>query len=135
MDLTDKVALITGGRRIGIVVAAELAARGGDVVLSYARSKDEAERTADAVRTAGRRAASIAADLSRPADCRSLVDAAAGKFGRRLSQDEAAVRSGLGLGWSNGPVEGHVNRLKVIKRSMFGRARFDLLRARVLAAG
>jgi transposase len=58
-----------------------------------------------------------------------------GSFARRLSQDEAAVRSGIGLAWSNGPVEGHVNRLKAIKRSMFGRARFDLLRARVLAAG
>ena len=34
--------------------------------------------------------------------------------------------------WSNGPVEGHVNRLKLIKRSMYGRAKFDLLRLRVL---
>jgi hypothetical protein len=57
-----------------------------------------------------------------------------GAFARRLGQDEAAVRSGIALDWSNGPVEGHVNRLKAIKRAMFGRARFDLLRARVLAA-
>jgi transposase len=56
-------------------------------------------------------------------------------FAQRLCQDKAAVRSGIGLAWSNGPVEGHVNRLKAIKRAMFGRARFDLLRARVLAAG
>jgi len=56
-------------------------------------------------------------------------------FAERLCQDEAAVRSGIALDWSNGPVEGHVNRLKAIKRAMFGRARFDLLRARVLAAG
>ena len=56
-------------------------------------------------------------------------------FAQRLCQDGAAVRSGIGLDWSNGPVEGHVNRLKAIKRAMFGRARFDLLRARVLAAG
>jgi hypothetical protein len=55
-------------------------------------------------------------------------------FAQRLCQDEAAVRSGIGSAWSNGPVEGHVNRLKVIKRAMFGRARFDLLRARVLVA-
>jgi transposase len=55
-------------------------------------------------------------------------------FAQRLRQDEAAVRSGVTLEWSNGPVEGHINRLKVIKRSMYGRARFDLLRARVLAA-
>ena len=36
--------------------------------------------------------------------------------------------------WSNGPVEGQVNRLKLIKRSMYGRAKFDLLRQRVLHA-
>jgi transposase len=56
-------------------------------------------------------------------------------FARGLRPDEPAVRAGIGLPWSNGPVEGRVNRLKVIKRSMYGRARFDLLRARVLAAG
>jgi transposase len=56
-------------------------------------------------------------------------------FARGLRQDEAAVRAGVDLPWSNGPVEGHVNRLKAIKRAMYGRARFDLLRARVLAAG
>jgi hypothetical protein len=36
--------------------------------------------------------------------------------------------------WSNGPVEGHVNRLKTIKRQMYGRANFDLLQLRVLHA-
>jgi transposase len=51
---------------------------------------------------------------------------------RSLRQDEAAVRAGLSLAWSNGPVEGAVNRLRLIKRSMFGRAGFQLLRARVL---
>lgn len=56
-------------------------------------------------------------------------------FARRLWQDDAAVRATLTVDWSNGPVEGQVNRLKVIKRSMFGRAKFDLLKARVLLAG
>jgi transposase len=51
---------------------------------------------------------------------------------RGLGQDEAAVSAGLSERWSNGPVEGHVNRLKVIKRQMYGRAGFALLRARVL---
>ena len=51
-----------------------------------------------------------------------------------LRQDEAAVRAAVELSWSNGPVEGHVNRLKVIKRQMYGRANFDLLRQRVLHA-
>ena len=49
-----------------------------------------------------------------------------------LRRDEQAVLAALSLHWSNGPVEGHVNRLKFIKRSMFGRANFDLLKARVL---
>jgi transposase len=42
------------------------------------------------------------------------------------------VRAGLPLPWSNGPVEGQVNRLKLLKRAGYGRARFDLLRPRVL---
>ena len=49
MTLTNKTALITGGKRIGAVVAAELARRGMDVALSYQRSKDEAEATAQTV--------------------------------------------------------------------------------------
>jgi transposase len=46
----------------------------------------------------------------------------------------AAVRAALRLEWSNGQVEGQVTRLKLIKRQMFGRAKFDLLRQRVLLA-
>ena len=56
-------------------------------------------------------------------------------FATSLRQDEAAVRAGLSLPWSNGPVEGAVNRLKVIKRSMYGKAGFNLLKARVLNSG
>jgi NAD(P)-dependent dehydrogenase (short-subunit alcohol dehydrogenase family) len=82
MQLEDRVALISGGRRIGIVVAAQLAARGVDVVLSYARSQEEAEQAARAVRAAGRRAAIARADLTQPADCRAVVDRAAAEFGR-----------------------------------------------------
>jgi transposase len=55
-------------------------------------------------------------------------------FAESLKQDEAAVRAALRLEWSNGQVEGQVNRLKLIKRQMFGRAKFDLLRKRVLLA-
>src|SRR3989338_8544115 len=53
VDLTNKVALITGGRRIGMVVAGELAARGVDVALAYARSRAEAEQAAGPARAAG----------------------------------------------------------------------------------
>jgi transposase len=54
------------------------------------------------------------------------------RFAAGLLADEAAVRAGLTLEWSQGQVEGHVNRVKVLKRQMYGRANFDLLRRRVL---
>lgn len=49
-----------------------------------------------------------------------------------LLADELAVRNAFSMKWSNGQTEGQVNRLKTIKRQMYGRAKFDLLRARVL---
>ncbi len=55
-------------------------------------------------------------------------------FARHLRRDNAAVHAALTHPWSNGQVEGHVHRLKLIKRSMYGRASFDLLRHRVLHA-
>ena len=53
-------------------------------------------------------------------------------FAKHLCHDEAALLAALQQPWSNGPVEGHVHRLKLIKRSMYGRAKFDLLRLRVV---
>ena len=53
-------------------------------------------------------------------------------FGRGIRQDYAAVRNGLSLPHNSGACEGNVNRLKSLKRQMFGRANFDLLRKRVL---
>ena len=53
-------------------------------------------------------------------------------FALGLRQDYGAVRAALIYDWSNGQVEGQVNRLKTIKRQMYGRANFDLLRQRVL---
>ncbi len=54
-------------------------------------------------------------------------------FVKGVQQDKDAVFAGLTLPWSNGPLEGNVNRLKLIKRSMYGRAEFNLLRVRVLS--
>jgi transposase len=51
-----------------------------------------------------------------------------------LCHDQAAFLADLKQPWNNGPVEGHVHRLKLVKRSMHGRASFDLLRLRVLHA-
>ena len=55
-------------------------------------------------------------------------------FAAQLQHDEAAVQAGLSLPWSTGPVEGHIHRLKLIKRQMYGRAKLDLLRIRLLHA-
>lgn len=82
MQLPDTVALITGGKRIGAVVARELALRGVDVAIGYARSRAEAESAAASVRAAGRRAEIFQADLSNPDAGPALVQSAATAFGR-----------------------------------------------------
>ncbi len=51
-----------------------------------------------------------------------------------IDRDRDAVIAGLTLPWNSGVVEGHVNRIKMLKRQMFGRAGFALLRKRVLLA-
>jgi transposase len=57
-----------------------------------------------------------------------------GSFVNGIRRDYAAVRAAFCLPWSNGTTEGHVNRLKFLKRQMFGRAHLDLLRVKVLHA-
>jgi transposase len=54
-------------------------------------------------------------------------------FAQGIRRDESAVNAAVTTPWSNGPVEGHVNRLKTIKRQMYGRAGFALLKARVVS--
>jgi len=56
-------------------------------------------------------------------------------FASGLKRDYEAVKAALSVQWSNGQVEGQINRLKFIKRQMYGRAHFDLLRLRVLNTG
>jgi transposase len=60
--------------------------------------------------------------------------AALARFAQGLQEDLAAVQAGLTLPWSNGAVEGHVNRLKLLKRQSYGRAGVGLLRQRVMQA-
>ena len=66
-------------------------------------------------------------DQARHSEFRSLV-----RFAYGLQKDISAVAAAVTTSWSNGQVEGQINRLKMIKRQMYGRAGFDLLRARVL---
>lgn len=82
MELTDRVALITGGKRIGAVVATELARRGADIALVYRTSRAEAEETAAAVEALGRRAVVIQADLQQPDACERAIDDTVGELGR-----------------------------------------------------
>jgi transposase len=56
------------------------------------------------------------------------------RFAQGLYDDLAAVKAGLTLEWSNGPVEGQINRLKLLKRQGYGRADVALLRQRVMQA-
>ena len=56
-------------------------------------------------------------------------------FAASLRRDYEAVRAGVEREWSTGPVEGEINQLKMVKRTMFGRAGFALLQRRVLLTG
>ncbi|MDV2998266.1 MAG: ISL3 family transposase ISAcma23 [Chroococcidiopsis sp. SAG 2025] len=56
------------------------------------------------------------------------------RFAKRLREDYDAVKAGVTLPWSNGQTEGQINRLKMLKRQMYGRAKIDLLRQRFLLA-
>jgi NAD(P)-dependent dehydrogenase (short-subunit alcohol dehydrogenase family) len=82
MKLPGKVALLTGVKRIGAVVAATLAEAGADVALVYNRSGTEAAETARKIKDGGRRAIVIQADLSEPSACRQVVDKTIAELGR-----------------------------------------------------
>ena len=81
--VSRSVVLITGGaRRIGRVIALDLAAAGWDVALSYRHSAGEAQDTLAALRRCGAQAEALHADLSDEASCRALVPAVLARFGR-----------------------------------------------------
>ena len=77
-----RVAIITGGKRIGSVVAITLAQSGADIGLCYNRSRDEAEKTAVEVEKLGRRAFVRQADLTLAADCEAFVNESVSALGR-----------------------------------------------------
>jgi NAD(P)-dependent dehydrogenase (short-subunit alcohol dehydrogenase family) len=82
VELASRAALVTGTRRIGGVVATELARAGADVALVYRQSRAEADETAAAVRALGRRAAVLHADLREPDACERIVEETVDAFGR-----------------------------------------------------
>lgn len=81
MTLANRVALITGGKRIGAVIARRFAEAGANVALVYNRSRDEAAATVEAVRALGRRAEALEADVSDSGECDRVVNAAAESLG------------------------------------------------------
>lgn len=82
MELNGKVVLITGGKRMGAVIATTLAAAGADVALVYNRSRAEADETVSAIRELGRKAVSMQADVSSEQDCAQAVEATVAQLGR-----------------------------------------------------
>lgn len=101
------------------------------------RMQDAIPGLSAGMQVAGELAAMIRKTLTQPLSDWLAKAVASGvpelvNFATGLKTDEAAVNEALTGKWSNGPVEGQVNRLKAIKRSMYGRAGMDLLRARVV---
>ncbi len=82
MDLRDRVALVTGVKRIGAVVSRELAAKGASVALAYNTSKSEAEEAVRAIREKGGRAAAFQADVTKAEACDELVARTVTELGR-----------------------------------------------------
>ena len=82
MTLTDRGALVTGGKRIGAEVARALAQCGANVAVAFNRSRDEADATVAAIQALGRRAFAIQANLADADSCKRLVDQAAASLGR-----------------------------------------------------
>lgn len=83
MSLNGKVALVTGGSRgIGKAIALELASRGADIALNYARGHEPARETAAEIEAAGARCVLLRANLGEPARIRELFEGVEREFGR-----------------------------------------------------
>ncbi len=124
------------GRRVGRWLMADDGKLGERERRFVARLLAEAPRLAEAVAIAKR----LRAVLRKTGDEPLTAVLAAAKatqlasFANGLERDRDAVQAALDLPWTTSPVEGQVNRIKTVKRSMYGRAGFDLLHARVLHA-
>src|SRR5580704_13109290 len=82
-SLADQVALVTGGsKRIGRSIALRLASEGADIIINYDSSKSEAEALVDELKSLGRRALAVQADVSLRADVQKLFTATENEFGR-----------------------------------------------------
>jgi NAD(P)-dependent dehydrogenase (short-subunit alcohol dehydrogenase family) len=82
MELTGRVVLITGSKRIGAAVGKAVAARGADVALVYNRSRQEADEAAASIRALGRQAVCLQADMSDVSACDGVVSGTVRELGR-----------------------------------------------------
>ncbi len=124
------------GQRVGRLLLADMDKLADGDRLFVARLLANAPKLADAVAMAKRlhRILRKGGDESLQDVLTAAADTLLAGFATSLSRDRDAVQAALDLPWTTSPVEGKVNRIKTIKRSMYGRAGFDLLRARVLQA-
>ncbi len=82
MDLTSRVVLLTGGRRMGATIATAVAARGADVVVTYRSSSTDAEAIVEAVEAAGRRGMAVHGDVSDAASASTVITEVERALGR-----------------------------------------------------
>jgi transposase len=125
------------GRRIARMLMADVATLPKPERAFDARLLEEAPKLAAAI-GAAKRLALVLRRRSQENFGAVLVAAAATQlrsFVAELRKDLPAVQAALEMPWTTSPVEGQISRLKMIKRTMYGRAGFDVLRARVLRAG
>jgi transposase len=124
------------GYRLARLLMADPSRLSAEETLFMARLFEEAPALAGAIEWAKRLNAVLR--RKQTADLDAILAAANGtmlaKFAAGLRRDVAAINAALELPWTTSPVEGQISRLKMLKRTMYGRAGFTLLRARVLHA-
>ncbi|PZQ48648.1 MAG: oxidoreductase [Micavibrio aeruginosavorus] len=120
MKLKNKVAIVTGAARgIGAATALKLAQEGADVLLTYSKSADKAEKVANDIRALGRKAVVLKADAGEPETTSAIVDAAIKEFGKIdiLVNNAGVFEAGGAVGEMNETEFEHM--LSVNVRSVF----------------
>lgn len=125
---------VPGGYRLARLLMGETSRLTGDDQLFVTRLLDEEPALGTAIAWAKRMNALLRRKTEEKLD--EVLNAARGtllgRFATGLHRDFAAINAAIELPWTTSPVEGQISRIKMLKRTMYGRAGFNLLRARVL---
>lgn len=123
-------------RRIGCMLMADETRLSADENLFVGHLLKEAPRLAEAITVAKRLQRLLRHETgdTLPAVLAAADETPLKNFAAGLRRDQDAIQAALDLPWTTSPVEGQISRIKMIKRTMYGRAGFDLLRTRVLHA-